>query len=85
MPAHTANLFLLQDLEDSGRTRQLADSGLNALRTVADWIKTSVVRPNEHLGRAGPVCPFVPCALERKTLGSLRSRSPTGTCQRLSS
>lgn len=54
MPAHTANLFLLQDLEDSGRTRQLADSGLNALRTVADWLKTFVVRPNEHLGRAGP-------------------------------
>ena len=56
MPAHTANLFLLQDLEDSGRTRQLADSGLSALRTVADWLKTFVVRPNEHLGRAGPVC-----------------------------
>jgi hypothetical protein len=36
MPAHTANLFLLQDVEDSGRTRQLADSGLNALRTVAE-------------------------------------------------
>jgi hypothetical protein len=36
MPAHTANLFLLQDLEDSGRTRQFADSGLNPLRTVAD-------------------------------------------------
>lgn len=54
MPAHTPNLFLLQDLEDSGRTRQLADSGLNALRTVADWLKTFVVGPNGHLGRAGP-------------------------------
>jgi Domain of unknown function (DUF6875) len=27
-----------------------------------------VVRPHEDLGRAGPVCPFVPGALERKTL-----------------
>jgi hypothetical protein len=27
-----------------------------------------VVRPHEDLGRAGPVCPFVPRALERKTL-----------------
>lgn len=26
----------------------------DALRTVADWLKTFVVRPNEHLGRAGP-------------------------------
>jgi hypothetical protein len=32
MPAHTANRFLLQDLEDSGSTTQLADSDLNALR-----------------------------------------------------
>jgi Domain of unknown function (DUF6875) len=27
-----------------------------------------VVKPHEELGRAGPVCPFVPGALERKTL-----------------
>jgi hypothetical protein len=27
-----------------------------------------VARPNDDLGRAGPVCPFVPPALERKTL-----------------
>jgi hypothetical protein len=27
-----------------------------------------VVRPNKDLGRAGPVCPFVPVGLERKTL-----------------
>jgi hypothetical protein len=68
MPAQTTNLFLLQDLEDSSRTRKLADSDLKALRTVADWIKTYVVKPHQDLGRAGPVCPFVPGALERKTL-----------------
>jgi len=27
-----------------------------------------VVKPHKDLGRAGPVCPFVPVALERKTL-----------------
>jgi len=27
-----------------------------------------VIRPHEDLGRDGPVCPFVPGALERKTL-----------------
>ena len=68
MPADTSNLFLLQDLEDPSRTSRLADGDLDALRTVADWIKTFVASPNKDLGRAGPVCPFVPGALERKTL-----------------
>jgi hypothetical protein len=62
------NLMLLEELEDSSRTSKLADSDLSALRTVADWIKTFVVRPHQDLGRAGPVCPFVPRALQLKTL-----------------
>jgi hypothetical protein len=65
-PAQTTNLFLLQDLEDISRTRKLAESDLNALQAVADWIKTFVARPHKDLGRAGPVCPFVPVAWERK-------------------
>jgi Domain of unknown function (DUF6875) len=68
MPAQTTDLFLLEDLEDAGRTSEIAESDLDALHAVADWIKTFVVRPHEDLGRAGPVCPFVPGALERKTL-----------------
>jgi hypothetical protein len=68
MPAQTTDLFLLEDLEDVGRTSELAQSDRAALRAVADWIKTFVVRPHEDLGRAGPVCPFVPGSLERKTL-----------------
>jgi hypothetical protein len=68
MPVQTTNLFLLEDLEEVGRTSGLAESDLDALHAVADWIKTYVVRPHEDLGRAGPVCPFVPVALERKTL-----------------
>jgi hypothetical protein len=68
MPAQTTDLFLLEELEDAGRTSELAQSDLDALRTVADWIKTYVVKPHKDLGRAGPVCPFVPVALERKTL-----------------
>jgi Domain of unknown function (DUF6875) len=62
------NLFLFEDLEDAGRTSELAESDLDALRTVADWIKTFVATPNKDLGRTGPVCPFVPGALEGKTL-----------------
>jgi hypothetical protein len=68
MPAQTNNLYLLEDLDDASKTRQLAKSDLAALRTVADWIKSFVVRPHKDLGRAGAVCPFVPDALERKTL-----------------
>jgi hypothetical protein len=66
MPTQT--LFLLEDLEDVGRTSELADSDLDALHAVADWIKTFVVKPHKDLGRAGTVCPFVPVSLERKTL-----------------
>jgi hypothetical protein len=68
MPKQTTDLFLLEDLEDRGRTSELAESDLDALRAVADWIEAFVVTPHEELGSAGPVCPFVPVALERKTL-----------------
>ena len=68
MPTATTRLFLLHDLEDPSRTSGLAEDDLNALRAVADWIKTFVVSPHKDLGRAGPVCPFVPGALECKTL-----------------
>jgi hypothetical protein len=66
--AEATNLFLLEDLEDVSRTAKLAEGDLNALQAVADWIKTFVVRPHKDLGRAGPVCPFVPESLERETL-----------------
>jgi hypothetical protein len=68
MPAQTTNLYLLEDLEDPSRTRELAERDRDALGAVADWIKAFVVQPHKDLGRAGPVCPFVPGSLERKTL-----------------
>ncbi len=68
MPAQTTNLFVVQDLEDRGRTSKLADTDLQALRTTATWINEFVAIPNKDLGRAGPVCPFVPDALELKAL-----------------
>jgi hypothetical protein len=68
VPTPTTQLYLLADLEDAGKTNELAESDLDALHAVADWIKTYVVRPHQDLGRAGPVCPFVPGAVERKTL-----------------
>jgi hypothetical protein len=68
MPAKTTDLFLLEDLEDVSRTKALAEGDLNALRAVADWIKSFIVQPHKDLGRTGPVCPFVPVSLERRTL-----------------
>ena len=67
MPADIRNLFLIQDL-DVASASELAGSGRDALRAVADWIESFVARPREELGRPGPVCPFVPGALERRTL-----------------
>jgi hypothetical protein len=85
MPAPTTNLFLLEDLEHVGKTGELGESDLAALHAVAGWIKTYVVKPHEDLGRAGPVCPFVPGPWNVRHVGLLQSRSPTGTCQLLSS
>lgn len=62
------NLLLFQDLDDTNRTKVLTESDRNALRAVSDWIKTSVANPHKNLGRTGPVCPFVPVALEHNTL-----------------
>src|SRR4030095_6045672 len=56
MPAQTSNLFRIQEVEDA------------KLRSVADWIGTFVAQAHPDLGRAGPVCPFVPGACERETL-----------------
>jgi hypothetical protein len=81
MPAQAANLFLLEDLENVSRTRKLAESDLNALRAVADWTKAFVARPHKDLGRAGPVCPFVLVALERKTLWLAPERLADRTAQ----
>src|SRR5262252_1232919 len=75
MTGQLTNLFLLENLEDANRTRVLAESDRNALRAVADWIRTFVVKPHKDLGRAGPVCPFVPVALDHKTLWLAAERS----------
>jgi uncharacterized protein DUF6875 len=68
MARDTSDLFLLEDLEDGRRTSELSTSELAALQSVANWIETFVVEPHKDLGRGGPVCPFVPGALERRTL-----------------
>jgi uncharacterized protein DUF6875 len=85
MPAQTTNLFLLEDLEDVGRTSELAKSDLDALHAVAAWIKTYVIKPHKDLGRAGPAVPSCLSPWNARYFGLLQSGSPTGTCQVLSS
>ena len=68
MPAQTTKLFPLEDLEDVSTTKDLARGDLDALRAVANRITSFMARPHKDLGRAGPVCPFVPLSLEHKTL-----------------
>jgi hypothetical protein len=75
MPAQASNLFRPEHLEDGSGTTELAESDRNALRAVADWTKTFVARPHRDLGRDGPVCPFVPVALEHATLWLATERS----------
>ena len=75
MPAQTTHLFLLDDIEDASRTKELAEGDRNALRAVADWTKTFAAKPHKDIGRDGPVCPFVPVAWERKTLWLAAERS----------
>jgi hypothetical protein len=80
MPTPTADLVLLEDLEDVRRTSELAESDLDALHALADWIDTFVVRPHQDLGRARPVCPFVPGASERQTLWLAPEQITDGAC-----
>ena len=68
MPTQTADLLLVDELDDVGRTKALAPSDLTALHAIADWVDGYVVKPHPDLGRSGPVCPYVPGALERRKL-----------------
>ena len=85
-PSQTANLYLLEDLDDASKTSQLTKSDLAALRTVADWIKSFIVRPHKDLGRDGAVCPFVHLIpWSGRLFGSPLNTLPTAACQRWSS
>jgi hypothetical protein len=78
-PAQTTNLFLLEDLDDVSRTSELAEGDLDALRSIADWIKTYILEPHKDLiGRGGPVCPYLAGSLERKTLWLAPEHVPDG-------
>jgi hypothetical protein len=61
------NLFLFTDLAGAKGAR-LAAGDRTALRTVADWMNRFIIKPNQELGRSGPVCPFTPIAIDHDAL-----------------
>jgi hypothetical protein len=68
MARHPTHLLLPDELEDVGKTSDLAATDRDALRAVSAWIEDFVAKPHKDLGRAGTVCPFVPGSLERRML-----------------
>ena len=40
----------------------------SALGSTVNWIREFLARPHRDVGRAGPVCPFTPMALELDTI-----------------
>jgi hypothetical protein len=85
MAAQTTNLYLPEDLDDASKTRQLANSDLAALRTVADWINSFVIRPHKDLGAMGPCVPSCLRPWSGRLFGSLLNTSPAAACQMWSS
>ncbi len=83
MPTQTSNLFLLEDFEDAGRTRELAENDLAALRAVADWIQTFVAGLTRISAAMGPSAPSCLVPWNAGHFGSLLNRSPNGACQML--
>ena len=78
MPTQTTSLFLLDDLEDVSKTRELAASDLDALRAVAIGSRRSWPGLT---GISAALGPSVPSCLGRWSVrhsGWLLSRSPAG-------
>ena len=68
MPARKEHLYVWRDLALPKRTGRLSKEDLQALKTIAEWTRDFVAQSHPHLGRGGPVCPFVPPAIEQDTL-----------------
>ncbi|MEO7936385.1 MAG: YbaK/EbsC family protein [Dokdonella sp.] len=44
------------------------NTGHPAIATIASWAREYLCRPHAELGRSGPMCPFVPGALQKRLL-----------------
>jgi hypothetical protein len=86
MPAQTTNLFLLEELEDVGRTSELAQSDLDALAARRRLDQDLRGQASQGSRPRWARLPLRTCVLGTQGhSGSLQSRSPNGTCQKSSS
>ena len=65
MAASMENLYLLKDL--ATKTKRIGGD-LPAVKKAADWIRDYICQEDTRLGKAGPVCPFVPPAIDHDAL-----------------
>lgn len=54
-----------------------SDTPETALGETIAWVRRFLAKPNPELGRAGPVCPFTPMALELDTIWMTEVREST--------
>ncbi len=55
----------------------------SALGSTVNWIREFLARPHRDVGRAGPVCPFTPMALELDTIWLAEIAEPEPDPQRI--
>ena len=48
--------------------RLLKSSEIDSATKILDWVRSFLAKPHADLGRTGPVCPFIPRALDETTL-----------------
>ena len=87
MPAQTTNLFLLEDLEEVGSEGQASSRKAIEMRftpsptgSTLTWSSLTSISAALDLSVPSYLCPW-----NVRHFGFLQSRSPTGTCQMLSS
>jgi hypothetical protein len=73
---HRLPLFTASQVDQLGAT-------LEPLATTLAWVRSFLARPNPNLGRTGPVCPYVPTALELDTIwcGLVRGQADAAQLQ----
>lgn len=61
-------LLSLKDLDDAYVLKYVSSAQLSALYQIKDWVYHYLMRPHEKIGRLGPVCPYVPKAVQEDSL-----------------
>jgi hypothetical protein len=80
MPAQTTDLFLLEDLEDVGRTSQLPEAIYRRFAPSQTGSRLSWSGLMRILAALAPSVPSCLSPWNSRRFGSLQSRSPTATC-----